>query len=330
MRKGGFPMSLSTEFAPVADGVGELSDSQLVERFVARQDAAAFATLIQRHGSMVLGVCRRVLNHEQEAEDAFQATFLVLVRRAASLERPNLLGNWLYGVAYRTAQKARARLARRRHHERRVEPMQPSDPPDDLQWNEVRGVLDEELQHLPMKYRTPLVLCYLEGMTNEEAARRLGWPAGSMSYRLARGRQLLRERLCQRRQVIPGVVLLSLLREHAGPQDVPESLARATLRAALSGADKNVPPLPPLIPSDGRVAPSQSTGTAIKPRRRSPWTLFAIALATVSLGGVLYLAAGGLGEWIGGSTRAGGTVVVDEQPASAGSPPTTGTSASCH
>src|SRR5439155_19888776 len=111
----------------------------------------------------------------------------------------------LYGVAYRTAQKARARLARRRHHERRVEPVAPADPPDDLHVQELRIILDEELKELPAKFRPPLVLCYLQGMTTEQSARRLGWPVGSMSYRLARGRQLLRERLRQRQQALPGL-----------------------------------------------------------------------------------------------------------------------------
>src|SRR5262249_17926422 len=193
----------------------------------------------------VLGVCRRVLNHEQEAEDAFQATFLVLVRRAASIARPELLGNWLYGVAYRTAQKNRARLARRHYHERRVESMPPIDDPQaELCWKELRGVLDDELQHVPAKFRAPLVLCYLEGMTNEQAAQRLGWPVGSMSYRLARGREMLRERLQNRRQMLSAAILLFLLRQHAGPEDVPAELVDATLRVAL-GASGAIGPEPP-------------------------------------------------------------------------------------
>lgn len=326
MRNGGRPLTSESKSRPPADGVP--TDRQLLERFAATEDAAAFAALIQRHGPMVLGVCRRVLNHEQEAEDAFQATFLVLVRRAGTLQRPELLGNWLYGVAFRTAHKARARLARRRHHERRALPMPPADPPDPLQWQELRGVLDEALRELPAKYRTPLVLCYLEGMTNEEAARRLGWPTGSMSYRLARGRQLLRDRLRQRRQMLPGMFLVALLKRHAAPEDVPADLAESTLRAALGqGGDRPLPVLPPLLPwptdraktdvavsavtrnvprsapraprSVPRSVPRTSTGGSTKlttlgrwARRR--WTLIALlALLGASVTAVGYVAASG-------------------------------------
>jgi RNA polymerase sigma factor (sigma-70 family) len=279
----------------------DLTDPQLLDRFVTTQDAAAFGSLIRRHGPVVLGVCRRVLNHEQEAEDAFQATFLVLVRRAASLERPELLGNWLYGVAYRTAQKARARLARRRHHEKQVVPMSSCEPSDDLGWREVRGVLDEELRHLPPKYRAPLVLCYLEGMTNEEAARRLGWPVGSMSYRLARGRQLLRDRLSQRRQRLSGIMLLALLKQHAGPEDVPDDLAEATLRAALghSGDDMPIPPLVPHIESTPTPPAPPSTVSA-QPRRGVLRPLL-IILATLAVAGAAYAAVStdGFTNWQG-------------------------------
>jgi RNA polymerase sigma factor (sigma-70 family) len=145
-----------------------------------------------------------VLHDDHDAEDAFQATFLVLLRRAASLARPELLANWLYGVAYRVALKARA--ARRREHERQLlgrppagRPAdRPADLPADVTRHELRAVLDRELDHLPEVYRAPLVLCYLEGLTNREAAQRLGCPGGSISYRLARGRELLRERLTGR------------------------------------------------------------------------------------------------------------------------------------
>jgi RNA polymerase sigma factor (sigma-70 family) len=288
------PCGVSEATAPI-----EASDRELLERYAGCRDASAFAALIRRHGPMVLGVCRRVLNHEQEAEDAFQATFLVLVRKASGIDRPELLGNWLYGVAYRVAHKARAQLARRRHHESSVEPMGTVEPHDDLVWQELCGLLDEELHQLPTKYRVPLVLCYLEGMTNDEAARQLGWPVGSMSYRLARGRQMLRERLRSRRKMAPGMFLLVLLRQHAGPQEVSPRLLDTTLRAAM---DLSEPPELPVAPNAVPTEPSNATAAPGRPAfrwRRSILTVIALAAATASVataGGVLYSSYGGFGN----------------------------------
>jgi RNA polymerase sigma-70 factor (ECF subfamily) len=173
-----------------------LTDGELFKRFAQRHEEAAFAALLSRHGPMVLSVCRRVLHHSHDVEDAFQATFLVMVDKGHRLRRPERLANWLYGVAYRTALHARKRTARRREHEREAAAMSsaPVSEPE-AESRELRRVLDEELHRLPEKYRAPLILCYLEGKTNEEAARLLGWPSGSMSHRLARGRELLRHRL---------------------------------------------------------------------------------------------------------------------------------------
>jgi RNA polymerase sigma factor (sigma-70 family) len=175
-----------------------LSDEQLLERFVAQQDAGAFEVLIRRHGPMVLGICRRLLHDEHAAEDAFQATFLVLVSRARSVGKPELLANWLYGVAYRIAGKARAAAARRRLWEEGHTPEPAADFFHEVACRDLRAFLAAELNSLPEKYRAPLILCYWEGKTNEEAARQLGCPAGSMSWRLARGREMLRQRLTGR------------------------------------------------------------------------------------------------------------------------------------
>jgi RNA polymerase sigma factor (sigma-70 family) len=211
------------------------TDRQLLERFVRQRDEAAFSALVRRHGPMVLGVCRRVLDNAHDAEDAFQATFLVLVRRAGSIGRPELLANWLYGVAYRTAKKARAGVLRRRTQERLAASMPRAEPGVEAAWQDLRTLLDEELQRLPDKYRAPLVLCYLEGKTNEEAARQLGWPPGSMSARLARGRELLRERLEGRRRngLLPAPLFALLLLQKAGGADLPSRLADVTVRSAL-------------------------------------------------------------------------------------------------
>src|SRR5262245_3865328 len=220
-----------TPAPPAADGS---SDGQLLERFRRDGDETAFALLVQRHGPMVLGVCQRVLKDSHDAEDAFQATFLVLVRKAASLRRPDSLAGWLHGVAYRTALKARAAAARRRAAERQTVLMPLTDPLDDeASRREVRAALDEELDRLPEKYRAPLVLCYLEGKTNEDAARQLGWPAGSMSYRLTRGRELVRRRLDRRGLALAPLAFAALLGRAATAPAMPDALARSTVQAAL-------------------------------------------------------------------------------------------------
>jgi RNA polymerase sigma factor (sigma-70 family) len=212
---------------------GELTDGALLGRFAERGDETAFAVLVQRYGSLVLGVCERVLQDAHEAEDAFQATFLVLVQKAGSLDRRGSLGNWLYAVAYRTAVKARLRAAQRRREQRHTGDLPATHNAGDAVWTELRPVLDEEINQLPEKYRSPLVLCYLEGKTNQQAASELGWPLGSISRRLARGRELLRRRLLGRGLVLSGAVLLTMLTEKARAA-VPIRLTESTIRAALA------------------------------------------------------------------------------------------------
>src|SRR5437588_6351038 len=154
------------------------SDGQLLEQFIGARDEHAFEELLRRHGPMVLGVCRRLLGHAQDAEDAFQATFMVLVRRARSVMPRELVGNWLYGVAYRVALDAQARSSRRRAREKQVQDMpHPTTPPTDLD-PDLRPLLDRELSRLPEKYRVPIVLCDLEGRTRKDVARQLGVPEG--------------------------------------------------------------------------------------------------------------------------------------------------------
>ena len=144
---------------------------------------------------MILSVCRRILGNATDADDAFQATFLVLVRKVRSIDRPELLGNWLYGVAYRVAHKARAQSAKRSQQKPPQVALTSADPLHEVAMRELQAQVDEELERLPARYRAPLVLCYLEGLSNREAAQRLGWPVGSISHRLTRGRELLRQRL---------------------------------------------------------------------------------------------------------------------------------------
>ena len=191
------PRPLPRQLLRVVLGTPDVPDRDLLARFVASRDEEAFAEIVQRHGPMVLAVCRRVTGRPHDAEDAFQAAFLVLARRAGHVGRPELLANWLYGVACRTALEARA--ARRRAEDRVVpaapEPTAPP-PPDDV--TDLRRVIDEELSQLPDKYRTAVVLCDLEGLPRAAAAARMGIPEGTLSSRLAHARKVLAERLARR------------------------------------------------------------------------------------------------------------------------------------
>jgi len=189
----------------------QMSDVRLIQRFAADRDEAAFEVLVQRYGPMVFGVCLRVLGNAHDAEDAFQATFLVLAKKARSLARQELVGNWLWGVAYRTAKRAQADAARWHARERQVRVAMEADPVDEVMYRELRSVLDEEIKGLPTKYRQPFVLCYLEGKTNEEAARKLGCPTGTVFTRLAQARELLRSRLTRRGVKLSSATLAAAL-----------------------------------------------------------------------------------------------------------------------
>ncbi len=186
-----------------------VADRELLVRIAAR-DEAATAALVRRHGAMVLGVCLRVLRHQQDAEDAFQAVFLALARAAASLRPRESVGGWLHSVAYRTAQKLRVAAARRRKHEERAADRVHADPLDQLTVREASDVLDAELARLPDKFRVPLVLCYLEGLTRDEAAARLGWPESTLKSRLEQARERLGARLSVRGLTLSGVLVAAL------------------------------------------------------------------------------------------------------------------------
>jgi RNA polymerase sigma factor (sigma-70 family) len=215
--------------------VGGLTDGQLLERFLGRRDEGAelaFAVLVERHGPMVLRVCRALLRDPHDAQDAFQATFLVLVRRAGSIRTRDSVGSWLHGVACRVAAAARSASARRLKHEHRSagDATRPAADPDQL---DLAPVLHAEIERLQAKYRVPIVLCHLEGLTHEQAAARLGWPVGTVRSRLARGRERLRLRLL-RRGVAPAAAALGLaLASETAVAAVPAAVVNATAQAAL-------------------------------------------------------------------------------------------------
>ncbi len=215
--------------------VGDVSDGQLLDRFVDRRDEGAeeaFAMLVRRHGPMVFGVCRRVLSNSHEAEDAFQATFLVLARKAATIARRETLANWLYGVALRTAKDARTRTLRRRAKEEDVNQLRVIHAPGEDPVEELRAILDEELARLPARLRAPVLLCDLGTLSRQEAAKRLGIPEGTLSSRLARAKALLRERLTRRGIGLSTALLTAGLAREAQAAVVPHALTEITIRAA--------------------------------------------------------------------------------------------------
>lgn len=213
----------------------EQSDEQLLTAFIERRDDVAFATLVRRHGPMVLGVCRRVLGHEQDAEDAFQATFLVLARRVASLRNKSALAGFLHGTAYHLASRAKRAAGRRRKHEGGAPARLTAEPADELLWREVRELLDEETARLPEKYRSVFVLCCLEELSQAEAARRLGLKVGTVSSRLTVARKMLSQRLARRGVELTAVLTATTLAV-APAAALPVGPTAKTIEAALAVA----------------------------------------------------------------------------------------------
>jgi RNA polymerase sigma factor (sigma-70 family) len=219
-----------------ADELAAVPDAELVARFVERRDEFAFTALVRRYGVLVFGVCRRVLRHEQDAEDAFQATFLVFARDAASVQRAGAIGNWLYGVAHNVARKARAGRARRELKERDAAKQQ-RDSTQPLPVDDLKQVLDSELDALPNKYRAAIVLCDLIGCTIQEAATEVGCPPKTLGTRLSRARVLLARRLTRRGVTLSVVALVAALgSDRTAPASVPLPLLDTTARSAVDFA----------------------------------------------------------------------------------------------
>jgi RNA polymerase sigma factor (sigma-70 family) len=267
----------------VARPAGDATDGELLLSFTGCHDDSAFATLLQRHGPMVWGVCRRVLGCETDAEDAFQATFLVFVRNARHIRKHDSVGSWLHGVAYRIAVKARTQAARRRDLERLAAAGSQADPAVEASQRELRALIDEELIRLPEKFRTPLVLCCLEGKSRSEAAQQLGWKPGTISSRLARGRDLLRERLTRRGITLAATPVLVLLAEEATAAAVPVGLVATTLNLVI------------LVAAGEGLAPSASVAALAKGVLQAmTWSKLKTVAATLFLAVLACAGAGAL------------------------------------
>jgi RNA polymerase sigma factor (sigma-70 family) len=225
-----------------AESLSGLSDSHLLGRFQCVQGdkrELAFRELVQRHGPMVMGVCRQVLRHPHDAEDAFQATFLVLVQKAGLIEVAGSLGPWLHSVAYRTAQRARTISARYRQDDRNeIEAIATTH--QDTDQREMRRLMQEELARLPDKYQAPIVLCHVEGKTHEEAARLLHWPVGTVSGRLSRGRELLKARLERRGFAVPSAIMTAPWLDPISISSIESALGAMTPFAAAQSVSASV------------------------------------------------------------------------------------------
>jgi RNA polymerase sigma factor (sigma-70 family) len=223
-----------------AKAADEIPDAELLERFVRRCEDPAFEALVKRHGPMVLGVCRRVLHHRDDAEDACQATFLVLARRAASIGKRASVGSWLYKVAYHMAVRARKQAAVRRMRECTAPARTAADPLAEVTGRELLTLLDEELQSLPERYRGPLIHCYLEGQTRDEAARQLGCSESTVNRRLDQGKEQLRKRLARRGLSLSAALMTLVLTQNATSGALAASLLAATIKAGLAAATRGV------------------------------------------------------------------------------------------
>jgi RNA polymerase sigma factor (sigma-70 family) len=267
--------------------VAGVSDGQLLECFLSRRERSAVEALVRRHGAMVWGVCRRILGNHHDAEDAFQATFLVLVRKAASIRPRDMVANWLHGVAYQTARKARATAAKRKTRERQVVEMpEPEAAEQDLR-DDLQPLLDLELGRLPDKYRAVILLCDLEGKTRSEAARQLGCPEGTVAGRLARARVLLARRLVRHGLTVSGGALAAMLAQGAASAGVPAAVASETIKVAgLVAAGQAAGVIS--VPVAGLVEGVLKTMLLTKLK-----TLTALLLVLATLG----LGAGGLIPW---------------------------------
>jgi RNA polymerase sigma factor (sigma-70 family) len=294
-----------------APGSGTLTDGQLLERFVTSRDEAAFELLVWRHGPMVLSVCRRLLPCAQDAEDAFQAAFFVLARKATSITRREGVGGWLYRVAYRAALRARAGAARLARHEQPAVDLDTAEAPADVPRSDLRPVLDEEINRLPEKYRLAVVLCYLEGKTNQEAAQHLGCPEGTVASRLARGRERLRTRLTRRGVTLSVAALAAVLSRKAASAAPAPALVKTTAQAALAFAVSGV--APGAVPAPAALAEGVLRTMFLTKLRTVVTVLVVLGVLGAAVGGLAYRGlAGEPGKPAGGAAAAADAPCPDE------------------
>jgi RNA polymerase sigma factor (sigma-70 family) len=285
---------------PPADGPA--TDAALLDRFAASANPTAFTELVRRHGPMVLAVCRRVLRHEHDAEDAFQAAFLVLARKARSVRRRGSVGSWLFGVARHVALRLREKNHRRSDHERAAAAERPEAAPVDPSWQEVLAVLDEELAALPERYRVPLLVCHIQGRTQEDAARDLGWSLSTFRRRLDRGRQLLRARLARRTGMSAAGLFAVGVVHGTVTATVPAGLLDSTYQAAVAFTTGMKSAAPAVALAEGALTMMAQT-----------------KLVTVAGAVLLVAAVGGAGTlWGAAGGRSGGPDATGQQPNAAG------------
>ncbi len=295
--------------------IGELTDGQLLERFATDPTEAAelaFAAIVERHGPLVLSVCRSILRDEHAADDAFQATFLVLANKARSLWVKDSLGPWLYQVAYRTASCALAATRRRRKHETRFTIMAASRTTCDASAGEfdLQCLLHEELGRLPQKYEAPLVLCDLQGNTHQQAARRLGWPIGTVKTRLTRGREMLRARLVRRSVAVPAALVAVEAMPTATTAALPSELARNTLDAVSRAAGRSVTAA---AVSTQAAALAHGTLRAMLLAKLSSLALFGLLIG-LGLAGAYGVVRGPRAGQTGGQTKGGTALAARRSP----------------
>ena len=308
----GFALAERRHQRALSVGADELSDEYLLDRYLNAEESEsqkAFGTLVERHGPMVLGICRHVLHAHHDAEDAFQATFLVLARKGGSIRNGRVLAGWLHEVAHRIAIKARAAAARRRTLEREGVAMWPAAIEPDNQdeaaaWNELRPVLHAEVESLPDRYRIPVILSYLEGKTNEEVAKLLRWPVGTVKGRLSRARDLLRRRLVRRGLALSATFLMTALSHGTVfAEVVPADLVKRTVRLAVRHGARVAQPVatgsePPNALEPNPPQPAGATSwlkIGLKRVTRQTWGRFFVMIAAFLIASGVWMAVMGSG-----------------------------------